>query len=495
MAQCVGGRDSDVAMERKEPVRINGFERPFHPLQVISWVVFGLDVLTFSVFAIPLIGHHVAKLVVAACYAVSVGVLVLAAVKATGRDPADPHVRLQDMELRNEDVEELPFCTTCSTHVFAQSKHCRACNKCVNSFDHHCMWLNTCIGERNYRPFAVCICSVAVMTGIVLCTCVYLAIEFFIDGDALDKRLDDGPLFKGLPSEAVLSILVALSFVNLPLFALDMQLVVLHAFLASQNLTTYEYIMTKDSLEEEQLAELSEEKHPKKLAESKGAAAEQGARNEKDGKNRFLRRGMKTLPRWMDWIVFVRCWRRKRRPQKDKIEQIEIEASADKGERPESTSEVTSVALPLGPKEHGHDRTVVETPTPPGSTVDPAGEPLTLDSIPDTSAATDAAGAAGATGGSGAAASSSRPRIIGSPREEEAVSRPLPVRSRSGSAGQEREVEHGGEAVEVLPASQGQSSDSAGVAGCLGCGSLSDRSNRGVDIAQAQSIPSAAASV
>jgi hypothetical protein len=272
-------------------VRTHGFQRPFHPLQVLSWVVFGTDVFVYAVFALPLVETVGAKVVVALCYIVSVIVVVIATAKATSCDPADPHVLSQEIADKAEDVDTMPFCTMCNVPVHPRSKHCRACNKCVSTFDHHCMWLNNCIGADNYRAFFVTILSVAIMIGIILGTTLYLMIDYFANENGFDDRRESSSLHKQFPREFYLGLFVVLIAVNGPLYLLDMQLVLLHTFLASQNMTTYEYIMNKRS-------------------------------NENDQASGGLGRRFRTLPSCMDWIVFSRCGQ-KRRKKKGDIERID----------------------------------------------------------------------------------------------------------------------------------------------------------------------------
>merc|ERR1719296_488656 len=72
------------------------------------------------------------------------------------------------------------------------------------------------------------------------------------DAYALRTAAAGAPL-EGLPRELLLVILLLLVIVNLPLLLLDAQLVMLHVFLWSQGLTTFEYIMRKKrQLEEEE---------------------------------------------------------------------------------------------------------------------------------------------------------------------------------------------------------------------------------------------------
>lgn len=432
-------------MERPQ-MRINGFERPFHPLQVLSWVVFGADVFVFCVFAVPLVDTVAGKVVVAIFYVFSVGALVLAAIKATGCDPADAHIRLQGMHLKNDPCADMPYCTMCSVPVYPQSKHCRACNKCVNVFDHHCMWLNNCIGERNYRPFIGCIVSVAAMTGIVLGTCGYLGFDYFANEESFVERFQDNPLFSEAPKEIALTLLCCLVVVNFPLFTLDMQLVVLHAFLCTQNLTTYEYIMNKRDMQLEEELEVTE---PPK-------------RNRTD----YVRKKIQTLPRCMDWIVFRPG--RRRREQKNKIEKID---TSDESKPPESQNQVTPSPISLKTdmqRESFQDR---ETPSPPGSTTDVvAGEDehdLELGSRGDTVPPL----AEGKDAGVAETCSTACTVNDGLPKEALKVSALVSPRSFQDDT---TDVCIRQEEDEASPAGQSESRDAQGAVVCLGCGSVSD---------------------
>lgn len=302
-----GAEDDD-----SQSVRTNGFGRPFHPLQVLSWVVSALDVAVYSFVGLPLLEPDAVMFFVALCYAASVIVLVIAAAKATGCDPIDPRVP-RAQELEGEDSDDLPFCPICDVVVEVRSKHCRTCNKCIDVFDHHCMWLNNCIGRANYRAFFVTVCSVAVMTGILLATCVYVLCTYFADEDKFVQRAQSIVLFRSSPRELLLGLTIVLVIVNLPLFLLDLQLVLLHLFLMSQNLTTFEYIVNKQ--ERSEAREDGKDLNTGKLGKSSVARA------------RILSRNIRTLPRCMDWIVFCRCGQRKKRRQHG-ISKISVEESA-----------------------------------------------------------------------------------------------------------------------------------------------------------------------
>lgn len=290
-------------------VRTNGFHSPLHPLQVLSWVVVGSDVLLFAIIGIPLIESVILKALVSVCFGASVVILVLAAYQATSCDPADPHIRRQDhgVQVNKDEDESLPYCVQCDAAVFARSKHCRACNKCVREFDHHCMWVNNCVGAQNYRAFATCIGAVAVMTFNILAISIYLIIDYFANDEEFEMRWHDHFFFKDVTKEVALVPFILLTVVNLPFFVLDMQLVILHMFLTWQNVTTYEYIMNKRNASEE-------------------ASYKEEGKGDAEGK-----RKVRTLPKCMDWILF--CKKRRRRKEKES-QKASAEKTASDSETP-----------------------------------------------------------------------------------------------------------------------------------------------------------------
>lgn len=312
-----------------EEVRVHGFHWPLHPLQVVSWIVFGTDVLVYLIFCIPMIKTMEAQIGVTSCFAISVISLVVSTFLATKCDPMDPFVLRDESLFNEEELEELPYCGLCATTVQARSKHCRVCKKCVHAFDHHCMWLNNCIGGDNYRPFFVSISSVAVMIGIVLGTILYQIIDFATNEAEFDLRMEASAIHADMSREAFLVILIALSVVNVPLWVLDMQLVLLHTYLVHQNLTTYEYITNK---------------------------------REDSGPGRRF----KGLPNWMDWIVFSRCGQRRKKkkpPETAEAKAVEAEGAAERNpaealpgsteeappDRPERCDEPETDVEPTGP--------------------------------------------------------------------------------------------------------------------------------------------------
>mmetsp|Transcript_19939 Transcript_19939/g.69210 ORF Transcript_19939/g.69210 Transcript_19939/m.69210 type:complete len:572 (-) Transcript_19939:77-1792(-) len=293
---------SGVRMLATEPQRRkNGFGWPLHPLQAVSWVVAGLDVGLFAVFCLPLYATATQRIIISVFYALSVILMAAAAWGATIKDPVDPKVLLKDsppVPIRADSETDMTdeFCSYCDVHVQPRSKHCRECNKCVDVFDHHCMWLNNCIGKKNYLEFLLSITGVAAMVGIVLGTCIYLLYEYCSEEDRLQVRLQDLAAFESLPKEFILGVIIFLVIINLPLFLLDVQLIILHIFLMSQELTTYEYIMVKSGR-----LELRNTTSRPSLA----------------GTARLVGRKIPTLPAFMDWIVFAGCCKKRRKHHKE----------------------------------------------------------------------------------------------------------------------------------------------------------------------------------
>eukprot|EP00929_Paragymnodinium_shiwhaense_P088871 TRINITY_DN49182_c0_g1_i1.p1 TRINITY_DN49182_c0_g1~~TRINITY_DN49182_c0_g1_i1.p1 ORF type:complete len:454 (+),score=103.50 TRINITY_DN49182_c0_g1_i1:82-1443(+) len=294
------------------PMRSHGFELPLHPLQVISWIIFGIDLFAFCFICLSLLDGVKLQAISAVLYGGSAVVLVSSTVKATKCNPADPHIfeqeELKETGLQVAEEKGLPYCTICEIPVVSRSKHCKICNKCVDIFDHHCIWLNNCVGAANYRAFAVVISSLGSMTVLILGTCTYLLLDLAEHPEDFDRRLVEIAWLTWLSSDDAFWLLLGLLIFNVPLLLLDAQLLILHAFLASQDMTTFEYITNKRSLQKE-----SGEGN----SETKGADEATTAPPKAGGD------ASKALPSALDWIVFARCGCSKRKGKTKKVHSIE----------------------------------------------------------------------------------------------------------------------------------------------------------------------------
>jgi len=146
------------------------------------------------------------------------------------------------------------------------------------------------------------------MIGTILATISYLLITLITDADGFTVRLEETPVLGDVPQGVLVAVLVLLSFVNVPLFVLDSQLVVLHLILMSQGVTTYEYIVNKQSgLQGRGQPDAS----PGSSDRLNGSDDER--KDEASNPRRFQGRAVTALPRCLDWIIFCKCGRRRRR--------------------------------------------------------------------------------------------------------------------------------------------------------------------------------------
>eukprot|EP00927_Polykrikos_kofoidii_P022753 TRINITY_DN21148_c0_g1_i1.p1 TRINITY_DN21148_c0_g1~~TRINITY_DN21148_c0_g1_i1.p1 ORF type:complete len:527 (+),score=97.54 TRINITY_DN21148_c0_g1_i1:64-1644(+) len=268
-------------------VRTNGFEWPLHRLQVLGWVVFGIDATCFLIIVLPLLPTMILPWV-AVLYSIAVVVLIAVTYKATACDPSDPWI-LSEQNWSFAVGDEKHFCQLCNRYVQARSKHCRRCSKCVGTFDHHCKWLNNCIGKKNYRFFLGSITATSAVLAITLGSCVYLLVEYATDSDKLSQRAETSHIFRG-STVAPLVLLWIMTVVNVPFYLLDVQLIGLHVFLMHEGMSTYDYIVMKQEREKRKAAGSDEE-----------ALAFGGSQRHR------------SLPHCLDWIFFSSCGQRRRR--------------------------------------------------------------------------------------------------------------------------------------------------------------------------------------
>jgi len=301
-------------------MRVSGLQRPWHTLQLVSWVVFSLLGVLFHVVLLPSLASSTQRGVLAAVYWALAAPMSVLGWRMTASQPLDPLVRQARMErsaqwqperhggLPPPAVHEYPlasesegerearrcdpikqqqaaagqlnWCPYCVEHVHPTSKHCRMCDKCVSSFDHHCQWLNTCVGGSNYRLFF------SVMTFALLLLMYQLALGLFLfittfrddryDGASADAfvRESYGSGFPSLLLQFLLGFVVVLCT---PLVLSLLQLWLLHVYLTRNNLTTYEWIINRRR-------ELAAKEAALKAAAAEKAAAAAAAAAERSAK-------------------------------------------------------------------------------------------------------------------------------------------------------------------------------------------------------------------
>ncbi|XP_058419499.1 probable palmitoyltransferase ZDHHC11B [Diceros bicornis minor] len=257
------GASRPSQIPQRQPIRVNGWSKPIHALQVVAWVLF--LVLAFSSFSIfipflPRDWKYVAYGVTGALFFFHFIVLLI----ATSLDPAEASIRLKNYpeplpifdSSKHVHVIENQYCHLCRVPVSKKAKHCSTCNKCISGFDHHCKWLNNCVGTRNYWFFFG---SVASALAGLLCLLVIL-LYVFIQYCTNPEELRTDPHYRGISEKNTWLLFLPLLPVKtktpvvlgigvfvllLDIFCLLMlgQLLIFHLYLRSRRLSTFDYMM------------------------------------------------------------------------------------------------------------------------------------------------------------------------------------------------------------------------------------------------------------
>lgn len=137
-------------------MRKTGFSCPWHPLQMISWVITAFNIIVCSimfstVFKLPY------SAIGGVLFFVSQASVLVSGFLVTNSDPKD----ITPEENISLDFSKL-VCTVCMLNVNPRTKHCSLCNKCIAQFDHHCSWLNNCIGATNFKRYLCLVFSLEV---------------------------------------------------------------------------------------------------------------------------------------------------------------------------------------------------------------------------------------------------------------------------------------------------------------------------------------------
>ncbi|CEO98460.1 hypothetical protein PBRA_006574 [Plasmodiophora brassicae] len=227
--------------------RQHGLDGAPDALQILSYAVFAVLVLSFALLIGPAL-PAAAMPGVAGAYVVVTACLVLSAAMATRISTTDPSVvnrsvprhamtttMIQERQRASQDAPDCRWCPYCVWPVHISSKHCRSCDKCTLQFDHHCRWINNDVGGPNYQAFIAQLVSAAAQTALHSTLGVYV--------------LASGPSPSSHATQPVLIPILtgASTAIAAIVLILILHLIALHIFLARLRMTTYEYIVQRRS--------------------------------------------------------------------------------------------------------------------------------------------------------------------------------------------------------------------------------------------------------
>ncbi|RCK56517.1 Palmitoyltransferase ERF2 [Candida viswanathii] len=150
-------------------------------------------------------------------------------------DPPAEYFNTLTLPYNNEKHQgiQVKYCTTCHVWRPSRTSHCGICDICVLNHDHHCIFLNNCIGQRNYKYF-LWFLLVTVINCLYLIVVSVIQLCFYRIGDT-----DIHDMRHSIRKHPVALLIVVYSVLA---FIYPFLLLLFHAFLTSQNITTREYL-------------------------------------------------------------------------------------------------------------------------------------------------------------------------------------------------------------------------------------------------------------
>ncbi|KAK2649843.1 hypothetical protein Ddye_017332 [Dipteronia dyeriana] len=287
-------------------MRRHGWQRPFHPLQMVGAAIYSFLVVAFYTFLGLFLGNRIAEITVTTLFSAVALSVVFLFIRCTAIDPTDktsfrkkrrakskgfanlnygfimgqivvrflrrmerkilrtfirrkyldplktstqlepllpfPLVMKDDSVAPDLKEDDISFCSLCDFEVKKHSKHCRTCNRCVEGFDHHCRWLNNCVGKRNYTTFILLMIFVLLMLIMEGGTAIAIFIRCFVDKKGIERELER-KLYIEFPREVLATISILLVLMTAYGTAAMGQLFFFHVVLIRKGMRTYDYIL------------------------------------------------------------------------------------------------------------------------------------------------------------------------------------------------------------------------------------------------------------
>ncbi|CAG9326253.1 unnamed protein product [Blepharisma stoltei] len=225
--------------------RTNGFKRPLHILQVLSWVIGSLLALTFYLLIIPpLISSS--KIVFGLSYSIFSVFTILFMIICTIIDPTDLAIEAERNAKNGTSSYKISgltkICRICKSYVHDNAKHCGYCDRCVDGFDHHCKWLNNCVGKKNYKYFIFLILSLEFFLVDQILGSVYIMAGINKKWEEYENILDNYDM-NDSEIYGYMTVICFFCLIALGLFISNTYLILMHIYLNYKGWSTYQYIL------------------------------------------------------------------------------------------------------------------------------------------------------------------------------------------------------------------------------------------------------------
>ena len=228
----------------------NGFFCPWQWQQILSYIL--IIIITIVFYTCTTVFFIINRKLIMTIYIISLLLLILMGILITGIDPSDPSLK-QERKKREkcerdniqyvlEISDSKDFCLICCCNIDPNSKHCKECDRCVRNFDHHCSWLNNCIGDDNYKIFFFFLLIVFYKLALNIFLQIYAFIFYLKRSDEEDQLIRSNCDTIGIGSKTAAILTITFAFLNTIIIMNVLYMIIIHIWLMSQGLTTYEYI-------------------------------------------------------------------------------------------------------------------------------------------------------------------------------------------------------------------------------------------------------------
>lgn len=219
-----------------KPPHRNGFSRPLHFQQIMSWVGYLIELLIYIFFIFPSLTPK-ERIGITIPYIIIIVIYNAVFLRAAAEHHKSPYLTYDEM------VEQDGFtCRWCQKYTMGSSKHCRSCNICRLDFDHHCFFLNNCVTYKaNYSYFLIGIIFLGISAVFTTFLCIYVIMANEYTNGELTQRCEEWYSSK-MPKGLLYFFLSGDLLLMLGIEVFMIYLYALHALLRLRGISTFALI-------------------------------------------------------------------------------------------------------------------------------------------------------------------------------------------------------------------------------------------------------------